>query len=301
MKSFIIPIKKNVIFSLLKIKKSVIMLYPDKIPLRYINLPGVSGIKQRYKEKADLAVSIDCASMNQLARVEEVFEESKRIVEIDHHIYRTRFGDVQLVDQNACSVGEIVFLLLQELKIPLDKRIAECLLTSTLVESSSFSRQGVQVSTFEICSQLLHTGVNFRQISERYYWRKRLSAIHLSGLCLTRVKTRARNKLVWTIIYKKDFERYKGKQEDVDSVPDDILMIEEAEVSLLFREIYNNMLRVSLRSKTDIDVGYLASIYGGGGHHNVAGCRIHNNRKTIERLLNQVCNLVYKRMRDAKK
>ena len=139
--------------------------------------------------------------------------------------------------------------------------------------------------------------MNFHRISERYYWRRKLSSAHLSGLCLSRVQAKAKARLVWSIIYAKDFKKYQGSQEDVDAVADDMMLIENAQVSLLFREIENNMLRVSLRSKNDLDIGYLATMYGGGGHQNVAGCRIHNNKRTIERFISQACVLIYKRKR----
>jgi len=274
--------------------KLVCMLCADEVPERYILLPGARQIKQRYQKDADLAISVDCGGINQLSRIEEPFNRSKRIIEIDHHVYRTRFGDIQLVDQAACSVAEIVFYLLKELKVRIDKKIAECLLTSIIVESLSFSRQDVQTSTFEICCQLMGSRVNFREISDRYYWKKRLSAIHLSGLCLARTKLIARNQLAWSIVTKRDFEAFKGQQEDVDSVPDDMMMIEGIKVSILFREVEDNILRVSLRSRDHVDIGFLASIYGGGGHHDIAGCRIHNNSKTIEKFIRQACQLIYK-------
>jgi len=281
-----------------KIGKTVIMLCPDKVPYRYDTLPGARSIKQRYNRSAELAISIDCGSLSQLASLERVFEESKRIIEIDHHEYRTRFGDIQIIDRRVAAVGEIIRAILLELKIPVDKKIAECLLTSALVETSSFSRQEVNPATFEFCSQLMRLGIDFHRISERYYWQKKLSAAHLSGLCLARVKTKANKRLAWSILYRKDFEKFRGSQEDVDPVPDDMMLIEDVQVVLLFREIANNMLRVSLRSSNRLDIGHLATLYGGGGHHNLAGCRIHNNRRTIERFINQACNLIYKNKRE---
>ena len=230
--------------------------------------------------------------MNQLSKIEDSFNKSKRIIEIDHHTYRTRFGDVQLIDVTSASVGEIVYLFLKKLGISLDKRISECLLTSMLVETLSFSRQDVRMKTFEIMSEMMRSGVNFRKISDRYYWRRRLSCVHLSGLALSRVKMTAKNQLAWSFVSKKDYVRFQGKQEDVDSVADDIMMIKDVKIAVFFRELDDNILRVSLRSRDDIDIGYLASIYGGGGHDDVAGCRIRNNEKTIQKFIVQACNLI---------
>ena len=94
---------------------------------------------------------------------------------------------------------------------------------------------------------------------------------------------------------KEDFKRFKGDQPDVDSVPDEMMMIENVKVAILFRETEDNRLRVSLRSKGNINIGYLASLYGGGGHVDVAGCRIHYNERTIKKFIDQACQLIYKK------
>ena len=276
-------------------KKTVTMLCPDPIPERYISLYGAKSVKRRYNKVADLGISVDCGSIVQLSRLKHTFEQSRRIVEIDHHQYRSRFGDVQLVDGQACSVGEIVYILLKELKVKIDKRIGEALLISMLVETASFSRPDVTRKTFEFCSELMNCGVDFCSVSNRYYWARRISAVQLSGLCFTRIKKRARQRLVWSIIRREDFEEYGGEQPDVDPVPDEMMVIENVEVAILFREIEDNRLRVSLRSKGKINVGRLATLYGGGGHRTVAGCRIHNSEPTVDKFINQACNLIYRK------
>ncbi len=273
--------------ALLKMRKKVIMLCPDKVPQRYISLPFTDRVKQFHPKPANLAISLDCASMAQLPGIDKVFRQSKCIVEIDHHHYRDQFGDIQLVSERTSSIGEIIFLLLGELKISLDKKIAECLLTSAIVETSSFSRPEVNEDTFEICAKLVEAGVDFNRISDRYYWQKSLPAMYLTGLAFSRIKTAYQGKIVWSFIFKEDFKRFNGRQEDVDPVADDLLMVEKARISLFFREMDNNMLRVSLRSKGDINVGYLATTYGGGGHDNVSSCRIHKTKTGIERLIRQ--------------
>lgn len=272
-----------------KMGKQVTFLCPDKIPNRYISLPAAVDVHQSYdgQKSADLAISLDCASLKQLPGVDKVFKRSKYIIEVDHHIYRDQFGDVQLVSARTASVGEIVYVLLTELHVKIDKKIAECLLTSAIVETSSFSRSEVNEKTFEICAKLLETGVDFNSISDRYYWRKSLPAMLLTGLAFTRIKTSCGGKVVWSAVYQEDFAQYKGKQEHVDPVADDLLMVAGAQISIFFRESERNVLRVSLRSRGGIDVGFLATTYGGGGHDSVASCRIHKTRQGMERLIKQ--------------
>jgi len=81
---------------------------------------------------------------------------------------------------------------------------------------------------------------------------------------------------VWSIIRKNDFVKYKGKDEDVDPVPDEMRSIRGVSIAILFREKNKKHLRVSLRSRRKVNVALLAEMYGGGGHFDVAGCVIQN-------------------------
>src|SRR5208283_5024993 len=48
--------------------------------------------------------------------------------------------------------------------------------------------------------------------------------------------------------------------------------IRGVEVAIFFREIEPGLFKIGFRSKGTVDVSALASVFGGGGHHNAAGC-----------------------------
>jgi phosphoesterase RecJ-like protein len=50
--------------------------------------------------------------------------------------------------------------------------------------------------------------------------------------------------------------------------------IRGVEVAIFFREIESGKFKVGFRSKGKVDVSTLAAAFGGGGHHNAAGCKI---------------------------
>jgi phosphoesterase RecJ-like protein len=50
-----------------------------------------------------------------------------------------------------------------------------------------------------------------------------------------------------------------------------LLAMDGVRVALLFRELPGGRIKVSLRSKGDLDVHRLASGFGGGGHRNASG------------------------------
>ena len=54
----------------------------------------------------------------------------------------------------------------------------------------------------------------------------------------------------------------------------------------------HNGVKVSFRSKGDIDIRSIAAYFGGGGHRNAAGAKIYNISK--EKILNQILEKISK-------
>jgi phosphoesterase RecJ-like protein len=59
--------------------------------------------------------------------------------------------------------------------------------------------------------------------------------------------------------------------------------IRGVEVALLFREIKPGSWKVGFRSKGKVDVARLSAAFGGGGHHNAAGCNIDGDLDEVKR------------------
>lgn len=265
--------------------KKVYMLSPDGVPKKYMNLPGARRIKKRIGKKVDLAISVDCSTKDMLGPALATFLDAACILEIDHHLVRAPFGDLALIDPDAPAVGEVVYILLKALKARITPEISQNILTSLIVETNSFRLPNVRPLTFKVCAELVGDGVDFYKLADMVFWSYSRQARVLSGLCLSRCQFSKRGKLAWTVVRRKDFDSVGGKDEDVDSVPDEIRTIKEVQIAVFFREKDENNLRVSLRSKNGINVARLAERYGGGGHYDVAGCVIPNTKSSMRDLL----------------
>ena len=79
-----------------------------------------------------------------------------------------------------------------------------------------------------------------------------------------------------------------AKDYDADAIANEINSMKGVEIAVLFREKNKDVLRVGLRSKGDINIGKIAEEYMGGGHFDIAGCYIPNNKKSINRILSSV-------------
>lgn len=278
---------------LVKMGKTVYMLSSDPIPKKYLVLPGIDRIKKKVpKKKIDLGITVDCSTRELLGTSYEEIQKADYVIEMDHHEVRGTFGDLEVIDLKAAAVGEIIYRLLVMLKVDITQDIAENILTSIVVETNSFRLPNVRAYTFFVCEQMLKTGVNFYHLTEAVYWTSTKNTAVLSGLCLSRCKFEKKGTLVWSNIKAHDFDRMKGTEDDVDAVADEMRAIKDVLVAVLFREKKNGKIRVSLRSKDNINVAVLAERWGGGGHADVAGCVIPNKRGSIQKILEQAKELI---------
>ncbi|MCF7895296.1 MAG: bifunctional oligoribonuclease/PAP phosphatase NrnA [Candidatus Omnitrophica bacterium] len=273
--------------------KKVIMLNADMIPKVYQTLPGAKSIKKTLKKKnIDLAVAVDCGKGSLLGKNLTDFKNVKKSIAIDHHRIRNKFAQISLVDTEASATGEIVYYLLKNLNINITKDISENILTSIIVETNSFRLPSTQSKTFAICAELLKTGINFAKISEIVYWSKSKQAMLLWSLCIKRMKFLNNDKIVWSIVRKRDFKKFSANDEDVDSFPNEMLSIKGVQIVIFFREKDNNQLRVSLRSKGKANVALLASRFEGGGHLDIAGFYISNSDQSIKRVIQEAEKII---------
>jgi bifunctional oligoribonuclease and PAP phosphatase NrnA len=275
-------------FAFESIGKKVYVLCQDELPQNYRFLPGAERIVKRIKKRVDLAIAVDCSIMELLGKNTEVFKKSKSIFEIDHHEFRKSFGNLQLIDHKAAAVGELVYAFLKKMKIEISKDIAENILTSIIVETNLFKLANVRPFTFEVCRSLLKTGVDYYRLVDKVYGPKTKEAMMLFAICLLKAKFLKEGKIVWSILTNADLVKVGAKDYDADAIANEMNSIKGVEVTVLFREKNKKILRASLRSKGDINVGKIAQECSGGGHFDIAGCYINSNKKAMKQLLSSV-------------
>ncbi len=271
-----------------KYGKDVIMVSSDGIPEKFQGLPGAETVEKETSQKAELSIAVDCSTRDMLGSSFEAFKKSNRTVEIDHHETRKPFADMGLVDTEASAVGEIIYLLLNELKIKIDKNIAENILTSVIVETNSFNLPSIRPFTFSMCAELLKTGVDYYSLTNSVYWsRNRVSTV-ITGLCLSKCRFTDKGRIAWTTVWREELEKYNAKEENIETVTGDMQAVSGVKAALFFIEKNKETIRVSMRSNGSINIGAIAREYGGGGHFNSAGCIIKNKKSHIKGLIERV-------------
>lgn len=265
--------------------KKVNIIKTDAIPEDFDFLPSIDRIKEYEDIDADIFFVLDCGNKDRIGKYEEFLDESKLVVNIDHHMDNTKFGDINLVDPNRASTGEVVFDLIEGLGLRLDKDIATHIYTAISTDTGRFMYDKVNDRTHEIAAKLIRAGIDKDKINIHLYQTKSLAATRLFIEGISTLRTYHDDKIGTIKITQDLLNRVNASLDDGDDLIVFIRDIVTTEVACVLKEVKENEIKISLRSKTIINVSSIANQFNGGGHKKAAGCTIYQDIDTAERLI----------------
>lgn len=221
---------------------------------------------------ADFIIILDISDWERLRQVgQDVKDTSIKKICIDHHPLQKKFGDIRLIDEEACSTGEIVFEVIKHCEGQITKPMATALYTSILTDTGSFKFSNTNANAFRICAELVEIGIEIQKIYQNVYECQPLQKIKLFGYILTHLKLAADGRIAWFVISKEILEKHGARPHDTEGFADYPRVIEGVEVSIMFIEVEKSRIKVSLRSKGNYVINGVAQKFGGGGHPFAAG------------------------------
>jgi len=260
-----------------RLGKEVAVINRDPVPDIFDFLPGVDEIRidSHPSFQPDLILIMDCGGLERTGLQTESTNHSM-IVVIDHHLTNDHSGAVNLLDPKASATGELVYLLLRQMEEEgrgdLDYTVALCLYTSIFTDTGSFRYSNTSPKALSIASKLVSYGINSWTVAEHVYESKSFATLKLMGSFLESLGVSRKGRFAWGTIRMDDYRKTGAREEHTDGFVNFPRSIKGVEVALLFRELNADGIKISLRSKGKINVAAIAEKFGGGGHHNAAGC-----------------------------
>lgn len=252
-------------------KRNVDIIIPE-CPRTFNFLPGADEIKKTSDiDNYDLAIAVDCATLEMLNGWKSYFEDATTTIVIDHHGTNTMYGDYNFVNPDSPACSEVMIVVLNYFKMEITKDIGTCLLTGIITDTGGFKYKGVTAETFEFVAHLLRKGVNVSDTYRKVLQVKTKSAFELTRIANNRIELLDDGKIAFTYITLEDLNNVNSIPGDHEGIVDIGRDIEGVEVSIFVRANKNGRYKVSLRSNNKINVAEIALLFGGGGHVNAAG------------------------------
>ncbi len=251
--------------------KHVDMVSCDRVPLIYRSLPCSSVIRQvsRVEGEYDAAILLECDGIER-SRLRGL--ENRFLINIDHHVSGRAFANINWINTKACAVAEMVYELAMLAGVRITPEMATCLYTAVLTDTGSFCYDGTDAHTFELAAELVRHGARSATIAKDVYFSHPTSKMLLLGAALSSLRREGR--LAWMWVTHDDMMRTNAAEEDCEGLVNYAIAIAGVDVAIFLRELSNHRVRLSLRSKGDVNVARLAERFGGGGHQHASGCTI---------------------------
>lgn len=259
----------------------------DRIPSVYSWLPEADSIRSatRVRGPYDAVILLECDGLDRarLRGLEKLF-----LINIDHHISGRPFAHLNWIDCEAASVGELVYRLVKAAGAAVTPEMATCLYTTLLTDTGGFCYGALQARTFALARDLVLAGADPLRIAQDVYFSTATSKLLLLGAALSNLRREGR--LAWLWVTHRDMVRTCAAEEDCEGIVNYAAAISGVEAAAFLRELPERRIRISLRSKGNVNVAAIAEQLGGGGHKNAAGC-------TVEGPLSRALDEILEKMR----
>jgi phosphoesterase RecJ-like protein len=202
---------------------------------------------------------------------------------IDHHVSPgTLPAGPRFLDPAAAATGELVFEIAVANEWPVSFEVARAAYVAILTDTGGFRFSNTHPRTLRIAAELLDQGIDPEAIYLDVYAGAPVGRVRLLADSLQTLVVEPELGLAWLTVPPGALERHGVSTDDLDGVVEHARSIAGVRMALLFREISQGRIKVSLRSVGDVDVASFARRFGGGGHTKASGLSLPGSMAAVQ-------------------
>lgn len=269
-----------------KMGKTADIVMEDDIPdnLTFLNKDYVIYADKDTKlPKRDLCIALDCSNVDRFPKREHLFfGAAEKTACIDHHVTKSNFADINLVDPYAAATCELMYELYDFMNIELDVEAGEALYTGIVTDTGNFQYTNTTKKTHIIAAELIELGIDKKNINITLYQSERMEKLKLHAMILNNMEIFCEGRVAMAYVTLDMYKEAGAKTSESDGINATLRDIKGVEVAVFLREMSEHEIKVGFRSKNYVDVSDICVRFGGGGHKHAAGCAV---LKTMEETL----------------
>lgn len=254
----------------------------------YDSIPVINKIKTKASKKSyDLCITVDVPTRDRLLTYACFFDLAKKHIAIDHHVTNENFAEIMHVEPEASSTCEVLFYLFK--KEFIDDGVAASLYTGLATDTGVFRYSNTTEKSFMMAAELSKYNIDRSKIVEDGFFSKSDKLNRFIAKCILNRKLVHNKRTIYTIVTKKMMLEDKITNTEFEGIVEALRDTKDVEVAIFAYEKSSDCYKISLRSKSFVDVSKICSVFNGGGHIRAAGCTLKGNFKSsFEGLLNKV-------------
>jgi phosphoesterase RecJ-like protein len=223
---------------------------------------------------------LDTASRSQLGELAEpIATRADKTVILDHHATADDLAECIWRDTTAAATGLMVFEAIGRLGWPLPDRAARALATAIYTDTGWLRFSNTDARTCRAIAELIEAGVAPDELYQHIFQTDRPQRLALLQRVLASLELHCDDQLAVMTITWEDFAETGARPDETENLINEALRLGCVEVAVILVQNPPRLadtpepLRVSLRSRSRVDVSQIASALGGGGHARAAGLK----------------------------
>ncbi len=267
--------------------KEVVVYNQDPVPYNFQFLPGANRWQTDLGDEGpfDATIVLDCCEPSRLGPDFPDAGWGEEVAVVDHHkTWDSEFADVYVRDVEAAATGEILYRFASRFGEP-SMDVAENLYCCMMTDTGSFRYSNTSRTAFRIAGELVEIGVEPWKMTSEIYENQPRERLELLCDVLGTLSMSSCGRLAFLRVDQEMVDDVGSDEDLTDGFINYARSIRGVEVATQLRERDDGVWRISFRSRGRVDVSRLAEEYGGGGHHNAAGCVIDEEPDRIEEML----------------
>lgn len=263
------------------------MLIPPPLPQMYTFLPGFDEIQEEPPRGVDpqLVFFFDSGNLERSGGSVKRIASHAIIVNIDHHPSNSRFGDVNVIDPEASAVGQMVTEMLDHFGFPITPTIATNLYVALLTDTGGFRHENTTPRALEDAARLARLGADPGHVATLVYKMRPETTLKLNGLALATMRVELEGRLAWAKVTRRMLREAAAVMAESEGIIDTLNSIAGLDLAILFKEVNNDLTKISVRSRGGVDAAAMCALFGGGGHIRAAGAEIEKPMDEAVRLV----------------
>lgn len=263
-----------------RLGKRVRFLCPTPVASLWAFMPGFDTIRvveseeaARAEDRCDVLVSVDCGDRERLGAL--VHLRRDHLLNIDHHSSNENFGDSNLVRTGDACTGMGALSVINALRVSLDQDMAACLYAAVSFDTGRFMHSNTTARVLRWAAKLLDAGIDASAINRAMTYVRSRHDLEVQRVGIENLQVDEQEPRLAGIALDAATIQAVGKPDDWGELVEIPRSLHGNEIAFLAREADDRgSVRVSLRANPPYVVSTVAAHFGGGGHHQAAGCTI---------------------------
>ena len=258
-------------------------LYLEEYPESFSFLEAPSNSKRVCdRDSVDLLILCDASSVERIGVCNELYNHSKTVLSIDHHVSNPGIGHYNYIMPEISSTCEVLCNIIHEEK--LDNDIATLLYMGMVHDTGAFQYRNTSSKTMRTAAMLMDFGVDTVKLIERTWSQRSYKEASALARGISNAEFFAEGRALVSLITEDELKELNITALDLAAVSSELMKTENLYVSVFIYPA-DGGYKASFRSRDDYDVSALSVKLGGGGHKNAAGATLNLNKEDAKALV----------------